>query len=114
MRFLRVYQCPKPGWGGASHASLAGNSSRCHRGLFCPCHRLASPVCGDVCAGADGRRLLFLDATQHQGAALLAWLAQWGVQVGEVLEERLVLENHHWFPKLWVQVADNSTLPGHH
>jgi len=36
------------------------------------------------------------------------------VQVGEVLEERLVLENHHWFPKLWVQVADNSTLPGHH
>ncbi len=36
------------------------------------------------------------------------------VQVGEVLEERLVLENQHWFPKLWVQVADNSTLPGHH
>ncbi len=36
------------------------------------------------------------------------------VQVGEILEERLVLENHHWFPKLWVQVADNSTLPGHH
>ena len=35
------------------------------------------------------------------------------VQVGEILEERLVLENHHWFPKLWVQVADNSTLPGH-
>ncbi len=36
------------------------------------------------------------------------------IQVGEVLEERLILENHHWFPKLWVQVADNSTLPGHH
>src|SRR5579871_1025968 len=36
------------------------------------------------------------------------------VQVGEILEERLVLENHHWFPKLWVQVSDNSTLPGHH
>jgi uncharacterized protein (DUF58 family) len=35
------------------------------------------------------------------------------IQVGEILEERLVLENHHWFPKLWVQVADNSTLPGH-
>ncbi|HEX6779687.1 MAG TPA: DUF58 domain-containing protein [Ktedonobacterales bacterium] len=36
------------------------------------------------------------------------------IQVGEVLEERLILENHHWFPKLWVQMADNSTLPGHH
>src|SRR5690348_17773064 len=35
-------------------------------------------------------------------------------QVGERVEERLALENHSWFPKLWVQVSDGSTLPGHH
>lgn len=35
-------------------------------------------------------------------------------QVGERIEERLILENHSWFPKLWVQVTDGSTLPGHH
>jgi uncharacterized protein (DUF58 family) len=34
-------------------------------------------------------------------------------QVGERLEERLALENRSWFPKLWVQVSDESTLPGH-
>lgn len=35
-------------------------------------------------------------------------------QVGERIEERLALENHSWIPKLWVQIADGSTLPGHH
>lgn len=35
-------------------------------------------------------------------------------QMGEVLEERLRLENRSRLPKLWVQVTDNSTLPGHH
>lgn len=35
-------------------------------------------------------------------------------QVGERIEERLALENHSWVPKLWVQVSDGSTLPGHH
>jgi uncharacterized protein (DUF58 family) len=35
------------------------------------------------------------------------------VQVGEVFEERLMLDNLSVLPKLWVQVADNSTLPGH-
>jgi uncharacterized protein (DUF58 family) len=35
-------------------------------------------------------------------------------QVGERIEERLALENHSWMPKLWVQVTDGSTLPGHH
>jgi uncharacterized protein (DUF58 family) len=35
-------------------------------------------------------------------------------QVGDRLEERLALENRSWFPKLWVQVSDDSTLPGHH
>lgn len=35
-------------------------------------------------------------------------------EVGERIEERLALENHSWIPKLWVQVSDASTLPGHH
>ena len=36
------------------------------------------------------------------------------VQKGEMLEERLRLENRSALPKLWVQVTDSSTLPGHH
>lgn len=35
------------------------------------------------------------------------------VQVGETFEERLMLDNESTLPKLWVQVADGSTLPGH-
>ena len=35
------------------------------------------------------------------------------VQVGDVFDERLMLDNLSMLPKLWVQVADGSTLPGH-
>jgi uncharacterized protein (DUF58 family) len=35
-------------------------------------------------------------------------------QVGERVEESLTLENHSVIPKLWIQVSDGSTLPGHH
>ena len=35
------------------------------------------------------------------------------VQVGETFEERLMLDNTSVLPKLWVQIADGSTLPGH-
>jgi uncharacterized protein (DUF58 family) len=35
------------------------------------------------------------------------------VQVGEVFDERLMLDNLSVMPKLWVQVGDGSTLPGH-
>ena len=35
------------------------------------------------------------------------------VQVGETFEERLMLDNLSVFPKLWVQISDGSTLPGH-
>src|SRR5438876_5374013 len=34
------------------------------------------------------------------------------VQVGETFEERLMLDNTSVMPKLWVQIADSSTLPG--
>ncbi|HEY4383553.1 MAG TPA: DUF58 domain-containing protein, partial [Ktedonobacteraceae bacterium] len=35
------------------------------------------------------------------------------VQVGEIFDERLMLDNLSSLPKLWVQIADGSTLPGH-
>lgn len=35
------------------------------------------------------------------------------VQVGEMFDERLTLDNVTVMPKLWVQVADGSTLPTH-
>src|SRR3989440_4209786 len=35
------------------------------------------------------------------------------VQVGETFDERLMLDNESTLPKLWVQIADGSTLPGH-
>ncbi|HEX6478594.1 MAG TPA: DUF58 domain-containing protein [Ktedonobacteraceae bacterium] len=35
------------------------------------------------------------------------------VQVGETFDERLMLDNVSVMPKLWVQIADGSTLPGH-
>src|SRR5579875_2525546 len=35
------------------------------------------------------------------------------VQVGETFDERLALDNESTMPKLWVQVVDGSTLPGH-
>ncbi|RAQ95498.1 DUF58 domain-containing protein [Thermogemmatispora tikiterensis] len=35
------------------------------------------------------------------------------VQVGDTFDERLMLDNVSIFPKLWVQIVDGSTLPGH-
>jgi uncharacterized protein (DUF58 family) len=35
------------------------------------------------------------------------------VQVGEMFDERLMLDNLSLFPKLWVQIVDSSTLPEH-
>ncbi len=35
------------------------------------------------------------------------------VQVGEIFDERLTLDNLSMMPKLWVQIGDGSTLPGH-
>jgi uncharacterized protein (DUF58 family) len=34
-------------------------------------------------------------------------------QVGQILEEEFVLTNLSWIPKLWLEVRDFSTLPGH-
>jgi uncharacterized protein (DUF58 family) len=34
-------------------------------------------------------------------------------QVGKMAEERLLVRNHGILPKLWLEVRDHSTLPGH-
>ncbi len=34
-------------------------------------------------------------------------------QVGHIVEEHLAVRNRWWVPKLWVEVHDFSTLPGH-
>lgn len=41
-------------------------------------------------------------------------VAKGHIQVGEAFEESLALDNLSMLPKLWVQIADGSTLPGHH
>jgi uncharacterized protein (DUF58 family) len=33
--------------------------------------------------------------------------------VGQIVQESISIENHSWFPKLWLEVRDLSTLPGH-
>ncbi len=35
------------------------------------------------------------------------------VRVGEQVREEITLMNHSWLPKLWVEIEDHSTLPGH-
>ena len=35
------------------------------------------------------------------------------VHVGQVVEEQISITNQSWFPKLWIEVQDFSTLPGH-
>jgi uncharacterized protein (DUF58 family) len=35
------------------------------------------------------------------------------VQVGNFIEERLVIENTGWLPKLWIELKDEANLPGH-
>lgn len=48
------------------------------------------------------------------GLAFARTLPGGRANMGEQLEERLRLENRSRLPKLWVQVTDNSTVPGHH
>src|SRR5688500_5213174 len=34
-------------------------------------------------------------------------------QVGRYMEERFTVRNTSWLPKLWLEIYDQSTLPGH-
>src|SRR2546422_3487016 len=77
---------------------------------------------------SSGWRVLYLLTYVLLTLFLLSWLwaryslrklqfrrtsASTRVQVGDLFEERLMLDNLGAMPKLWVQVADSSTLPGH-
>src|SRR5947209_4127832 len=77
---------------------------------------------------SSGWRVLYLLAYVMLTLFILSWLwARYSlrklvfhraapsgrVQVGETFDERLMLDNLAVIPKLWVQIADGSTLPGH-
>ena len=81
-----------------------------------------------IVALSTGRRLPYQLAYVLTGLLVGAWVVAWanirGVvfqratttrrgHVGQWLEEHLSLSNRWWFPKLWVEVQDFSTLPGH-
>src|SRR5690349_23961291 len=35
-------------------------------------------------------------------------------QVGQIIQEIIEVENTTWMPKLWLEIRDRSSLPGHH
>lgn len=81
-----------------------------------------------VAAVQTGRRLLF-NLTYLLGATLvLSFIWAWSnahffalqriststrSQVGRLFEERFIVRNTGWLPKLWLEVRDSSTLPNH-
>src|SRR5512135_22541 len=34
-------------------------------------------------------------------------------QVGDVFEDRITVRNTSWLPRIWLEVRDRSSLPGH-
>ncbi len=75
-----------------------------------------------------GRRLPFQFAYVLTSLLIAAFVIAWSgvrgialtrttpvrrTQVGHILEEHLAVTNRWWLPKLWVEVRDFSTLPGH-
>lgn len=81
-----------------------------------------------VAAAATGRQLLFRllylmtailvlsflwSVLNTYGVRLLRQTRSRRAQVGRLAEERFVLRNTGFLPKLWVEVRDHSSLPGH-
>ncbi len=75
-----------------------------------------------------GRRLLFNLVYLLGGTLILSFLWAWTsvrwvtirritdarrTQVGRLAEERFIVRNTGWLPKLWLEVRDFSELPGH-
>ncbi len=76
-----------------------------------------------------GRRLLFNLTYLLGGTLVLSFIWAWSnahflalqrisattrSQVGRMFEERFIVRNRGWLPKLWLEVRDDSTLPNHH
>jgi len=86
---------------------------------------LAAALIGAVVTGRDlFFNLFYLWLTLVVVAVLWTWLGLRGIrlarhtralraQVGRPLEERLAARNTSRLPKLWLEVRDHSTLPGH-
>jgi uncharacterized protein (DUF58 family) len=47
------------------------------------------------------------------GVSLVRQTRSRRAQVGQLAEERFLVRNLGWFPKLWLEVRDHSQLPGH-
>lgn len=77
---------------------------------------------------STGRHLPYQIAYVLTGLLVGAWLIAWGnlrgwrierrggthkAAVGQWFEEQVVLVNRLWVPRLWLEVKDHSTLPGH-
>lgn len=75
-----------------------------------------------------GRAFFFNLALMLVGIILIAWLWVWlsirnigltrrtrsrRAQVGELFEETFIIRNRSFLPKLWLEIDDQSTLPGH-
>ena len=85
---------------------------------------------GSVLTGLiTGRSLFFNVAYAFVGLMVFAFVWAWSAarwlhmtrrtyprraQVGRFVEERFTLRNAGWLPKLWLELYDDSTLPGHH
>jgi len=81
-----------------------------------------------MAAVQTGRRLLFSLVYLLGATLVLSFLWAWNnvrgiairritesrrTQVGRLAEERFVVRNTGWWPKLWLEVRDFSELPGH-
>jgi uncharacterized protein (DUF58 family) len=82
-----------------------------------------------VIAVQTGRRLIFSMVYLLGATLLFSFLWSWAnlravsisrltqslrAQVGRPIEERIVVRNQGWLPKLWLEIRDGSELPGHH
>src|SRR5918997_1587612 len=82
-----------------------------------------------VIAIQTGRRLIFSMVYLLGATLLFSFLWSWAnlravsisrltqslrAQVGRPVEERIVVRNQSWLPKLWLEIRDGSELPGHH
>lgn len=77
---------------------------------------------------ATGNRIYFVLLYLLLAVLILAFVWSWSniagvavqrhvrtqrTQVGRLAEERLIVENRHFLPKLWVEIRDHSDLPNH-
>lgn len=89
---------------------------------------LAILVVLSMAAVQTGRRLLFNLVYLLGGTLIFSFLWAWSsvhwisirritqakrTQVGRLAEERFIVRNTGWIPKLWLEVRDFSDLPGH-